>query len=235
MKEERNIVGKTLKDARTSKKISFEKASKETKISQTYLKAMEEEDFDKIPGEVVLKGFLKIYADFLGVDSNALISELNKKIKKDKPKNDFKQEKKVVSNSTKKLPSLDLAKASKMILVVSIVIVLLVGIFSFVGFFTRSLKSVSNKKNNTTVTLAEKNTAIKIKAEIIEKTWLLVISDGRIVFKGIASPNQEKIWTADKRLQIKVGNAAGIKLFSGEKEIMSPGQFGQVVYKEFVR
>lgn len=228
MKEQKNIIGDLLKNTRLSKKISLDKASKATKISQTYLKALEEEDFDKIPGEVVLKGFMKIYAEFLGVDYSTINSELNKKLKKHK----IPDEKKPQIISQQK-GSVDFKKITLVLLSVLILLIVLVGLFSFIGYVIKASKKLSIVNSNKIV---EKNIAknIKIDAEIIEKTWLLVYSDGKLVFKGILSKGDKRSWVANKKLFLKIGNAGGVRLFSNGKEILSPGQHGQVISKEFV-
>ncbi len=57
-------VGKTLKEIREEKGITVEEASKETKIRKKYILALENDEFNKIPGRVYEKAFLKTYADF---------------------------------------------------------------------------------------------------------------------------------------------------------------------------
>lgn len=55
------------------------------KIRKKYLVALEEGDFDVLPGEVYLRGYLKLYLDYLNVkDRNAEQIEATKRTK---PKN----------------------------------------------------------------------------------------------------------------------------------------------------
>lgn len=61
-------VGDLLKETRESKSISLQQASEATKISQKLLKALEEGDYTVFASEVFLKGFLKNYARYLGID-----------------------------------------------------------------------------------------------------------------------------------------------------------------------
>ena len=68
-------VGKTLKETREEKGITIEKASKETKIRKKYILALENDEFDKIPGQVYQKAFLKTYADFLGINKENILEE----------------------------------------------------------------------------------------------------------------------------------------------------------------
>lgn len=68
-------VGKTLKETREEKGITIEEASKETKIRKKYILALENDEFNKIPGQVYQKAFLKTYADFLGIDKDNILEE----------------------------------------------------------------------------------------------------------------------------------------------------------------
>ncbi|MFA5104055.1 MAG: RodZ domain-containing protein [Candidatus Margulisiibacteriota bacterium] len=229
MKEEKFVIGKTLKNARSAKKIPIEKASKETKIAQTYLKAIEDEDFTKIPGDVVLKGFIRVYADFLGVDPAPLIAELFRKNRKDKPKAEPVQAK------IKKTPAFDGQKFVKVLVVAVFLILLTAGLFSFAGFLINSVRNASVSKEPTVQITSPAEDVFEIRAEILEKTWLLVEADGKNVFKGIAFPGDERAWTADKKIFVKIGNAAGIRLSSGGKELLAPGKRGEIVSKEFLK
>lgn len=229
MKEEKFVIGKALKNARSAKKISLEKASKETKIAQAYLKAIEEEDFAKIPGDVVLKGFIRVYSDFLGVDPAPLIAELSRKNKKDKAKSE------PVEIKTKKEPVFDGRKFTKVLVVAVFLIILMAGLFSFAGFLINSFRNASVSKEPSVQMSSPEKGVFEVRAEILEKTWLLVEADGKSVFKGVAFPGDERSWTADKKLFVKIGNAAGIRLSSGGKELLAPGNRGEIVSKEFLK
>lgn len=50
-----------------------------TKIRAKYLRAMENEEWDLLPGEVYVRSFLRTYADFLGLDSRALLDEFRRR------------------------------------------------------------------------------------------------------------------------------------------------------------
>jgi cytoskeleton protein RodZ len=67
-------VGDTLKAAREEKDISIESAAAETNISVRYLAALEANDFSSFPSETYLNGFLKSYAEFLGLDAERMLT-----------------------------------------------------------------------------------------------------------------------------------------------------------------
>lgn len=61
-------LGELLRQTRESRGLSLKDVAQATKIREYYLKAIEEEQFDKLPGDVYAKGFIGSYADFLGLD-----------------------------------------------------------------------------------------------------------------------------------------------------------------------
>ena len=61
-------IGNSLRDARVRQGLELPELETQTKIRAKYLKALEEEQFDLLPGEAYVKGFLRTYADRLGLD-----------------------------------------------------------------------------------------------------------------------------------------------------------------------
>lgn len=66
-------IGNILKEARIAKNLSLEQASKNTKIHSNILKKIEADDFGSL-GAVYAKSFLKIYAEYLGLNKEVVIS-----------------------------------------------------------------------------------------------------------------------------------------------------------------
>lgn len=67
-------LGKKLKEARLSRNLDLDQISRETNITRRYLEALEDEDFTVFPGEPYLLGFLRNYAEYLGLNSTELLS-----------------------------------------------------------------------------------------------------------------------------------------------------------------
>lgn len=67
--------GAKFRKARESKELSLDDISNVTKISARMLQAIEEEDFDQLPGGVFNKGFIRAYAKHLGLNSDDAVNE----------------------------------------------------------------------------------------------------------------------------------------------------------------
>ena len=68
-------VGKILQDARTAKNLSLETAAQETNIRKAYLEAIEQNDFALLHGDVFVKGIMRTYGNYLGLDGAQLVEE----------------------------------------------------------------------------------------------------------------------------------------------------------------
>ena len=71
-------LGKQLRTARMAKEKSLEDISNYTNISKRYLRALEEDQYDILPGHVYVRGFLSSYARCVGLDTKALVGQYDK-------------------------------------------------------------------------------------------------------------------------------------------------------------
>ena len=70
-------IGSSLRAARMRQKLELSQAERDTRIRAKYLGALEDERFDVLPGPPYTKGFLRTYADYLGLDAQRFVDEYN--------------------------------------------------------------------------------------------------------------------------------------------------------------
>lgn len=70
-------IGNSLREARLRQGLEFPRIEAETKIRGKYLRALEEEQFEVLPGDTYVKGFLRTYADYLGLEGQLYVDEYN--------------------------------------------------------------------------------------------------------------------------------------------------------------
>ena len=68
-------IGQTLRETRMRNRIDITEVEAGTKIRAKYLRALENEEWDLLPGPTFVKTFLRSYADYLGLDSRMLVEE----------------------------------------------------------------------------------------------------------------------------------------------------------------
>ncbi|MEI6726336.1 MAG: RodZ domain-containing protein [Actinomycetes bacterium] len=68
-------IGNTMREARVRRNLTLQQVEEDTKIRVKYLQAMENEDFDIMPGATYVKGFLRTYSTYLGLDPDIILDE----------------------------------------------------------------------------------------------------------------------------------------------------------------
>lgn len=67
-------IGENLREARHHKKVSLEDASRATRIKIDILEQLEADEFDRLAAPTYTKGFLKLYAEYLGLDAPSIVA-----------------------------------------------------------------------------------------------------------------------------------------------------------------
>jgi hypothetical protein len=75
-------IGQTLRETRMRNRIDITEVEAGTKIRAKYLRALENEEWDLLPGPTFVKTFLRSYADYLGLDSRLLVEEYKQRFER---------------------------------------------------------------------------------------------------------------------------------------------------------
>ena len=176
-------LGEKLKKLRADKRISLGEVAKSTKIKAAYLEYLEEGDYDALPADVYVRGFLRSYADFLGVDARILIRFYDKEkgIKKNLDKEkiiDLKEKKSINISSFVFTP--------QKIIVFAVAMIALTGLFflyrevnSFASAPSLVVLSPSNNSEVDGNSVYVKGVTEKDAALFINGQPILVSDDGR--------------------------------------------------------
>jgi cytoskeleton protein RodZ len=79
-------IGNSLREARLRQGFDLPRVETDTKIRAKYLRALEEEKFAVLPAETYVKGFLRTYAEYLGLDGQLYVDEFNSRFaREDEP------------------------------------------------------------------------------------------------------------------------------------------------------
>lgn len=73
-------VGTILREARSRRKLELSEVEAATKIRFRYLRAIEDEEWDILPGGVYTRGFIRTYATFLGLDGDRLVGDYRESV-----------------------------------------------------------------------------------------------------------------------------------------------------------
>jgi cytoskeleton protein RodZ len=75
-------IGETLREARMRRRIDMSEVETATKIRAKYLRALESEEWELLPGPTFVKTFLRTYADYLGLDSRLIVEEYKQRFER---------------------------------------------------------------------------------------------------------------------------------------------------------
>ena len=77
--------GQKLKEAREENGLQLEDVSRATRVRVCHLESLERDDFDAMPQDVFVRGFVRMYADCLELDPDSLIAEYRRERNRQRP------------------------------------------------------------------------------------------------------------------------------------------------------
>lgn len=219
------ILGNLLKSTREASGLSLDDLAIETKIQKRYLIDLEEENFEDMPGKVYEKGFLKTYAQALGLSEKDVLG-LYEEIREIKPVDSQKEEEVEEKH-----------KISKMKIFISIIFLIIIGISVVKVLDVIDKKSKMNEKavmeeekfeyteeqkqENVSADITEieevKETkeeiqvpkmTKKVEIKLTGKVWLQVFINGKKEKEGEFTESEQLVFEGSETDQIfvKVGN-----------------------------
>lgn len=111
-------VSELLKKARYEKRLELSDAERETRIKRSFLKALEEGHYDKLPSATYARGFLKNYAQFLGLNIETVLALFRREF-------DEGREQKLLPSGFEKISGRRLRITSVALLVIILLVLLL--------------------------------------------------------------------------------------------------------------
>ena len=229
--------GRYLQTIRLEKKISLEKVSEETRIGLGNLLLIEQEDYEHLPAEVFVKGFLRAYAGAIGADGDEAVRRYATRVNVAQKVADSE------AAMGKPAPKLWLKLLLSVVLLVCII---LLSIYAISYLKNQPIDNSALEKppptaNTPLATQPQVETesdtkAVKAKPEklllqisAVEETWLKVIIDEKDSKEYSLKPGDQLELNADSGYNLLIGNARGVKITLNAKPISIPGEHGQIV------
>jgi cytoskeleton protein RodZ len=234
-------IGNSLREARHRQQLELTEVEQATKIRARYLRALEEEAFDVLPAQTYVKGFLRTYADWLGLDGQLYVDEYNSRygVGEDEPREP------VVARRTARVHTRHRRMERRGVVLalvgIAALTVLLIAAFGFGNSKKPEpiphLGPDTTKEPVTKPARTKKRSAhprvAKLKFFVLAakgSSWMDVrnySSNGRTLFTGTVDPGQSHGWTA-RRLWINFGSPANLKIVLNGKVVTIPGGGGTV-------
>ena len=175
-------IGQKLRNARIKKGYTIDDLQQITKIQKRYLIAIEEGQFDHLPGDFYVRAFIKQYSDAVGISSDDLLEEYKADIPNSQPSQEATQQE-TKTRSIKEESNSFFSNLGNYIpqIVVGIVVIVIIAVIAF-GMVHRNqnASSVTIPKDSTTQTTkkktAKKSTKTTKKATAKKKTATKTVS-----------------------------------------------------------
>ncbi len=218
-------LGTYLSGAREAKGIDLHDAAQQTRISTHYLKAMEEEDFSKLPGEVFVRGFLKNYARFLGLDEAEVLKRYQELKPPKQPQPAAPEQRTEVKTNAavpakkREIPIEPLVWGA--IIFVTLVILLFVSLPKKAKHADQPAPSAPAEGGQVAVPeQAPKPEKLYLEIVALEDVWVLVRTDTSPQKKAVLKKGESVIWSADERFLLSFGSAGAVKLLLNGNELV---------------
>jgi len=246
-------LGEQLKKGRENKNISLEDVADAIKINKKILEDLENDYHDFSLPPVYIKGFIRSYCRYIGLDEKKLLNLYEETCGK-----------KRVEEFQKKVKSKNKIDYNKLVpLIVSLIV--LISLLCYI-FFIKNLKgeklvpeSQRNAKkitpdvsppevqplkgkqlNTETPPTVEKkisgdqksfpsSNTVKIEVKARARTWMKVTTDNNPAFEVTLFQGDEVSWEGKKKIELKVGNAGGVKMDVNGLPLKPFGRSGEVV------
>lgn len=228
-------LGEYLRRQRELKGLSLKDLSDKTKIGINYLRCIEENKFDKIPGNVFVRGFLRLYASSVGLKEEEVLRRYHEEYEiKDREKEKKEEaDLKVLRGSYRKLPL--------WLWIIPVILLFSILLFNVLPQKKKHTpvparevkKSIETEpspiisKDNTKANDTQKDRTLSIEA--VEETWIKIIIDGMEVKEALLKGGDRVSFTAKRNFGLTIGNAGGVRIIFDGKELEPLGPQGKVI------
>lgn len=243
--------GDFLKEARERRQLTLQQVQDQTKVRLRHLQSIEEGDFEGLPGEVYLRGFLRSYAVAVGLNPDEVIARYAEARKKEEPVSlsvaeqpaerpvqevvrpervrPVKVAKPPRRSRVFRVPAKTIRTAGLVLLAVVLVTVVAIGAWRFLGQGrspARLPESRLSRSKTAPQNPTQKLKVRRVSVRAIQRCWAEVVVDGRLAYSDILSAGQTGEWSG-KTISISLGNSGGVVLTVDGRDAGTPGQVGE--------
>lgn len=235
-------LGSRLRQYRTAQSLPLEEVAAKTRIQARLLNAIEEGRLDQLPEPVYIKGFIKQFAEALGLNGAEFASTF--------PTGSGLP---LRRHSWKHLPATQL----RPIHLYALYVLLVIGAVNGLSFLVRrsaipvaylndfqgqsqqlpeanmlpgmnlQQKTGGNKAKQVSQN-SPNSKSVQVGVTLKAQSWIRVVVDGTQVFEGVLAEGTQRTWAADEKLSVRAGNAGGVMVEFNNKSAQQMGAPGEV-------
>ena len=252
-------VGEILRSEREKQGLTVKDIETATSIRALYIQAIEEGNYSIAPGEVYLKGFIRNYAAYLGLDSQQMLEIYRQSKNPPAPEPeqseaadsiktpDRRRESRANRNVQEAKSGQSTSTAKWMGIALGVAIIAGAG-----WWYAFAAQKPSNPPQQLTpipapapvqpsvspaapATPPVKTKPVVITVKITDDCWAQVFADGKEVYEGLLKSGESRTWEADSAIAVKFGNAGAAEFTHNGRNIGKLGAPGEVVTRTFTK
>lgn len=224
----RGNFGERLKREREMREVTMDELSKSTRISNRFLEALENEDWERLPGGVFGHGFVRTIARYLGLDEESLLGEYDLARAEKLPPPPEKPEERIPS-PPKWLPAA----------VVFVVLLAVIGLFYAGRYGWRRIAAHRAARESTAGTGGSGSTAdpapavsLQLSVSTSAATHVRVLGDNKLLLDSDVPAGETRRFSATEQFEVTAADSSAVLLEMNGKAmppVGAPGASGRIV------
>jgi cytoskeletal protein RodZ len=224
----RGNFGERLKREREMREVTMDELSKSTRISNRFLEALENEDWERLPGGVFGHGFVRTIARYLGLDEESLLGEYDLARAEKLPPPPEKPEERIPS-PPKWLPAA----------VVFVILLAVIGLFYAGRYGWRRIGAHRAARESTSGTGGSGSTAdpapavsLQLSVSTSAATHVRVLGDNKLLLDSDVPAGETRRFSATEQFEVTAADSSAVLLEMNGKAmppVGAPGASGRIV------
>ncbi|WP_448532837.1 helix-turn-helix domain-containing protein [Parathermosynechococcus lividus] len=237
-------IGTLLHEKRLELGLSLEDLAAKTLVRQSILAAIEKGALDELPEAIYTQGFIRRFADAMGLDGKSLAAHFPTMAESARP----------IDKPTRGVTGIGF-QLRPIHLYLTYFAVVVAAVAGLAYLFRPQPQSITDVRpgltpeaTNPSPSPAHQTTSspdpspaptpssdvVDVKLSLSGASWLEVEADGEVVYTGILEAGTERSWQAKERLIVRTGNAGDVKVSVNNGPATPMGAVGEVIEKEYV-
>jgi hypothetical protein len=217
-------IGSALQKARQLRGKSIEEAARETRMRAEYIEALEGEEFDALLGDVYVRGSLRSYSTYLGLDPSKVLTIYNRHFGEPQPTLPHVAPAPIRSprSAHPHLPQLVRHHPSWAFLIG--VALLVLSVFAAAGFLSRSRGAPTSATTGSAAPSIEvEPAAVDVAIRAVRAVEVTVTTDGRVDFHGILRKNEARTFQGTVSIAVSLEKGGLASITVNGHELGKPG------------
>jgi hypothetical protein len=220
-------IGNSLREARLRQAVEYSDVERVTKIRPKYLRALEDEQFETLPAQTYVKGFLRTYAEFLGLDGQLYVDEYNSRYTSREEEVPLRPRKSTGGRGRNRRTESSVILGA--LIGIAIVFALVIAAWKSGGDSTQRELAPSAIRPPAAPDLVVRALRGPTKMEVRERS-----QDGKLLWSGTLENGREQSFALKGGLWLYIGRPAAVNLIVSGHTVPIPGQLVRVSAKGVV-